>query len=267
MDIRTENGVEVLYRYKYLPFNEGSLKMLTEGTMKFTCPLDFNDPFDCMPAYDLNTIDSLPATRPDLIQLAAAFNGVSFAEAQQVGVASARKAVESGDFSRGIISTLGVSCLSRNPASILMWSHYADHHKGFVVELRIPMDAPPALLDQVVPFPVDYRENRPMLDWTHDLDVTQYFLTKSPDWKYEQEERILTTSEGPGIHPYSRHCFLHSVIAGGRISPENYQQLIEATRKASSDIARDIPVYRAELARDKYKVYVPGHPNPEICQP
>lgn len=40
---------DVFYRYKYLPFNEGSLKVITEGTVKFTCPLDFNDPFDCQP--------------------------------------------------------------------------------------------------------------------------------------------------------------------------------------------------------------------------
>ena len=42
------NEDHVIYRYKYLPFSEGSLKALTEGTMKFTCPLDFNDPFDCL---------------------------------------------------------------------------------------------------------------------------------------------------------------------------------------------------------------------------
>ena len=40
---------EVFIEYKYLPFNEGSLKVITEGTVKFTCPLEFNDPFDCQP--------------------------------------------------------------------------------------------------------------------------------------------------------------------------------------------------------------------------
>lgn len=37
---------EFIYRYKYLPFNENSLKILTEGTIKFTDPETFNDPFD-----------------------------------------------------------------------------------------------------------------------------------------------------------------------------------------------------------------------------
>lgn len=40
---------DVIYLYKYLPFNEGSLCVLTEGTVKFTSPLNFNDPFDCLP--------------------------------------------------------------------------------------------------------------------------------------------------------------------------------------------------------------------------
>ncbi len=262
MDICKENGVEVLYRYKFLPFSEGSLKMITEGTLKFTCPLEFNDPFDCMPAYDQGSIDNLHESRPDLIQRAADYHGISFEEARHMGVENVRRAIESGDFVRGLVATLGVVSLTRDATNILMWSHYAEHHRGFLVELRIPMDAPRQLLHRIVPLPVEYRQERPVHDWGRagSLDLEGYFLTKSPDWAYEQEERILTTSEGPGIHPYSRQHFLHSVIAGARISTEHYQKLSAAVEKASSDIGRDIPLYRSQLADSEYKIYVPGHP-------
>lgn len=234
--------------------------MITEGSLKYTCPLDFNDPFDCMPAYDPASIDNLHLNRPDLIQRVAEHHGVSLEEARRIGIENAHKVVGSGEFARGLVSALGVVSLSRDPTNILMWSHYAEHHKGFVVELRIAMDAPRQLLEGIMPFPVEYQAERPVVDWASGCDIAQYFLTKSPEWAYEQEERVLTTWEGPGIRPYSRQHFLWSVIAGSRISPDNYLALKSAVDHAGREIGRDIPLYRAELARSKYKVYVPGHP-------
>lgn len=260
MALDATRDAETLYRYKYLPFTEGSLKMITLGTLKYTCPLEFNDPFDCMPAYDPAGIDNLHLSRPDLIQKVAEHHEISIDEARRVGIQNAHKAVDSGEFSGGLVSGLGVVSLSRDPTNILMWSHYAEHHKGFVVELRISMDAPVDLLEGIMPLPVVYQVERPVVDWAAEFDVAQYFLTKSPDWKYEQEERILTTWDGPGIHPYSRKHFLWSVIAGSRMSLENYLVLKSAVDQVGREIGREIPLYRAELARSEYKVYVPGHP-------
>ncbi|MES9903809.1 MAG: hypothetical protein ABW168_14180 [Sedimenticola sp.] len=45
---------ETILRYKYVPFSEGSLSIIKEGTMKFTPPTEFNDPFDCAPDIDAN---------------------------------------------------------------------------------------------------------------------------------------------------------------------------------------------------------------------
>ncbi|WLH83978.1 DUF2971 domain-containing protein [Pseudomonas sp. FP2338] len=266
MAFNPTKAFERLNRFKYLPFTEGSLKMITEGTLKFTCPLEFNDPFDCMPAYNTTSIENIHITRPDLIQAVARFHGVSLESARELGIANARKGVDSGEFVKGLISNLGVVSLSRAATNLLMWSHYAEHHKGFVVELEIPMGAPSHLLEQVMPFPVVYKQARPVVDWATGCDIDQYFLTKSEDWAYEQEERILTTWQGPGIHPYSRQHFLKSVIAGGKMHPEYFQLLETAVNQASQEIGRDIPLYKAELAKDKYKVYVPGHPSPDICQ-
>lgn len=267
MDTCIENGIEVIYRYKYLPLNEGSLKMLTEGTLKFTCPLEFNDPFDCMPSYDPASIDNLDKIRPDLIKQVGAYHKLSPAKRLQrkgIFVQNLKRAVESGDFVKGLVSKLGVLSLSRIPTNILMWSHYADHHKGFVVELRIPMDAPLRHLYRVVPQQVEYLATRPIFALGTSCDIDGYFLTKSLDWEYEQEERVLSTAEGPGIHSYSREHFLSAVIAGAKMQQTELQILRAAIVKASKDIEREIPLYMAKLAPDKYKVFAPGHPNPLI---
>lgn len=256
-----------LRRFKYLPFTAGSLKMITDGTLKFTCPLDFNDPFDCMPAYNPESIDNIHRQRPDLIQAVAKSHGISIEEAREIGLKNLRQGVESGDFARGLVSALGVVSLSRVATNVLMWSHYAEHHKGFVVELEISMDAPMPLLELVAPFPVVYQKERPLLDWGSGCDIEQYFLTKSEDWAYEEEERILATSQGPGIHSYSRQHFLKSVIAGAKMSSADFSSLEASVAQAGCDIGRGIPLYKAELAKDRYRVYVPGHPDHAIREP
>lgn len=267
MALDTPSEVETIYRYKYLPFTDGSLRMITEGTLKFTCPLEFNDPFDCMPSYNPASIDNLNKTRPDLIRMAGAYHKLSPAKRMQrtgVFIQNIRRVVESGDFVRGLVSGLGVLSLSRTATNILMWSHYADHHKGFVVELQIPMDAPAELLERMVPHPVQYLTERPMFDMAMGCDIDGYFLTKSMDWEYEQEERTLTTAEGPGIHPYSRENFLCSVIAGSRMGATEYNQLKAAVQQASRDIGREVALHKAQLANNKYAVYVPNHPDTSI---
>lgn len=38
--------------YKYVPFDENSLNIITEHTLKYSAPNNFNEPFDCLANYD-----------------------------------------------------------------------------------------------------------------------------------------------------------------------------------------------------------------------
>lgn len=98
-----------------------------------------------------------------------------------------------------------------------------------------------------------------MLKWgDKNIDIQSYFLTKSLDWEYEAEERILTTHEGPGFHPYSRVHFLNSVIAGARMSDDHFRILEETVAQVSKTIGKQIHLYQAHLAANEYRVIVPG---------
>ena len=260
-----EEGVQVIYRYKYLPFNEGSLQVISEGTFKYTCPLEFNDPFDCIPYFDPDSISAVFDERPDLIQHAANYRNITYQEMlakKDELVESVRLNVENGDFIFNLLSAAGVLSLSRDPTNILMWSHYASHHRGFVVELRIPMDAPDELLEYVAPLEVVYSETRPTVRWGRvgPQDVTEYFLTKNIDWSYEEEERVVTRHQGAGVHKYSREHFLCSVIAGPKIGSAEFDILKSTVNDASNAINKSIALYKAELSPSLYKVLIPGHP-------
>lgn len=102
-----------------------------------------------------------------------------------------------------------IACFSERVESILMWSHYADSHKGFALEYNFrPILENP--IKNVGLFPVIYEEKR--------LDISLYVvwafllimgvrinnpdmsssiksaLVKSVDWAYEREWRMIDTS-------------------------------------------------------------------------
>ena len=84
----------------------------------------------------------------------------------------------------------------------------------------------------------------------------------SCQWRlYEEEERVVTRQQGPGVYEYSRQYFLNSVIAGPRIDAVEFERLKRVVEKASGDIGRQVPIFEAKLSNSIYKVYIPGHPN------
>lgn len=266
---RKFDEAHVIYRYKYLPFTEGSLKTISEGTIKFACPLEFNDPFDCLPYYDTTNLSNIHKIRPDLFRAAGNRRGLSPAQRiqrKEEFVARLRNRIEDGTFANDRLRRVGVLSLSKNPLNILMWSHYAAYHQGFVLEFRIPIMGRSEdiihITDRLLPFPVNYLPDRPRIVVsqfeTEDL-VRKVLLTKSDLWKYEEEERVISEDRPPGIFPYRRDDILCSVVAGIRISDANFEMLTSICNEAKR-CNPGLSLYKAESLKDNYAIHVPGHP-------
>lgn len=264
----------VIYRCKYLPFTAGSLKTISEGTIKFTCPLEFNDPFDGLPYYDTTNLERIPKIRRDLFRAAGTRRGLTPAErVQKKGefVARLRKRINDGSWAEGQLKRVGVVSLSRNALSILMWSHYAEYHHGFVLEFRIPILGGRSELvyatDRLLPFPVKYQPNRPVV-MVSQFDKGELFheilLTKSDLWKYEEEERVISEQRPAGIFPYRRDDILCSVIAGMRMSERNEGILAAVCEKVRESTIPNLCLYKAEPHGEQYTLHVPSHPRLEI---
>jgi len=72
-----------------------------------------------------------------------------------------------------------------------MWAHYARSHEGFVLEF----DSEEHDFEQLGELrEVTYQPDRPILDPTKPPTI-EPFLRKSPEWKYEQEFRIMRRLE------------------------------------------------------------------------
>lgn len=109
-----------------------------------------------------------------------------------------------------------IACFSEDVKSILMWSHYADSHKGFALEYDFrPTQSRP--LERGALYPVIYSDVR----YDASLYITWQFLhvlgfhSKNPDitafskvalhkssvWEYEREWRIIDPGPHDPIHP------------------------------------------------------------------
>jgi len=104
------------------------------------------------------------------------------------------------------IQTLGVCCFSTAPDALLMWAHYSDSHRGICLEYEVDEETMQGQFMRVryedeVPTLDDIRASA---DGTLEIkieDEARTFLTKSPDWSYEQEFRtfkVLDDDTSPG---------------------------------------------------------------------
>lgn len=91
------------------------------------------------------------------------------------------------------LGKLRMYCLTPVPDSMLMWSHYSDRHRGICLEFDKDSD----LIG--MGHQVRYRDTYPeLLPQTAKNDLLELVLTKSKDWSYEKEFRIIASSlEGP----------------------------------------------------------------------
>lgn len=138
---------------------------------------------------------------------------------------------------------VGVLSLSEVHDSLLMWSHYAASHTGFVLgfdprhpyfnEVKGPEDEFRHLRR------VTYRESRPGGVMTS-LDGIDIFLVKSGHWGYEREWRVFRPLADANVtvpsNPFAIHLFefpanaLKEVIVGARASESLKEQLVETIR-------------------------------------
>lgn len=105
-----------------------------------------------------------------------------------------------------LLDKLRVCCFSRNLESLLLWTHYADNHRGLCLEYEIADD-----VFRTTFFAVEYRVQQPVIDEVriradgpdagtlilHQDREGLIYRTKSQEWSYEDEFRTLRFATQP----------------------------------------------------------------------
>lgn len=91
--------------------------------------------------------------------------------------------------------TTGILCLTEDPLSLLMWAHYGSSHTGFVIGFNTSDDFFKRTNGWDGLKRVQYSKTLPN-ETLADVTNKQILLTKSCDWCYEREWRLLRHLEG-----------------------------------------------------------------------
>jgi len=119
----------------------------------------------------------------------------------------------------------GVVCFSSQADQILMWSHYADRHRGIALEFETE-ERPIRGWKNFAYLPVSYVTER-------HIDVIEKgfhgaFLatltTKGVTWAYEKEHRLITL-RGAGVQP-ARLAAFTGVVLGSRFNENGHEQRV-----------------------------------------
>ena len=148
-----------------------------------------------------------------------------------------------------------------------MWSLYSDSHKGTVIELQCINELDSAWL---VAQPVTYQDSPPILatkeEWIKSMTGQKaldhhewkfyepYTLTKTTDWVYEKEWRIVSFSRPGESGHYSDYGFspreIRSVYLGCEISNEDATDIISLLNYELSHVR----AYRAKRLEHERKL-------------
>jgi len=150
-----------------------------------------------------------------------------------------------------------IYCLTLRSDTPLMWSHYSDKHRGICLEF----DAGHAVIGNA--WQVQYNDVLPALDMltTTDESIFRILVSKSSDWSYEGEYRVLARDgEAPDVSPQflpiTNKDFLSlprgaltAIIAGCRADLDAIKAMVE--RRAPG-----LPIKRAVQAPDRYSLSI-----------
>lgn len=214
--------------YKYKTVDQNSLDMLLTGKIWCADPLTFNDPLDCSPTVNIegenwksdanyaSFLLNYSYLKEKLIELLGehSFSNKIKNMLEDIKMEKAEETIVDHNIhdyeeflSKQLICHLnpGVFSLSEDVKSSVMWSHYADEHRGFCIGYATH----PTLNSKI--HKVNYT-NDPLCIDLHDLismldDPACYLeasrikkvalLHKTKHWSYEQEWRYI--AESPGL--------------------------------------------------------------------
>jgi hypothetical protein len=234
------------YLYKYRECSENTFNIIKNSKLYFAHPCEFNDPFDSRIVANMNgkadkgleeiyriiESDSNYAylSKEDKIKLAK--NVVSALENPEFNKNAGM------EFAEKVASSISVCCFSSKRDALTMWSHYADSHKGICFQFMNGKD----IFQRA--FPVNYTKEYPKLNFFSSLLIDRidgFLLTKSEEWKYEEEYRIVL-AQSKGTKPF-QDDILTGIIFGCKINDAQKKYIIQLIKSRK----HPINLYQAKM--------------------
>jgi hypothetical protein len=248
-DSTFQTAPPILYKYRRFDSEGKHFRVITHGELWFACARDFNDPFDTSFQYNFDGLNTELGERWARDAANRYETHLNPLERERLAIARIeelrRSPEECRRLSQKIIElnhgTFGICSLCAARDNLLLWAHYSQDHKGFCVGLSVSyldlvsrrllrdkllLDLHKVRYSSVVPNPNIFESMIKMEDTSHLVD---FIATKSLDWSYEQEYRLVfwhKVNWAVRLDPEA----ISEVILGYRISDEDKHDILEACR-------------------------------------
>ena len=229
--------------------------ILVNHRLWYSSPLSFNDPFDCLPVAQISGSDaSLARHERALMQKMMADAWRTERRSALRTMRNTTRAQKEANWARTIAGTreqFSVCSMTLDPASVLMWGHYADSHRGIAIQFEVYDESAGR-----VPFGIIYHEERPVIDFIDRDDKAKLLeaaiLRKADFWSYEREVRyVVQGMKEPGYRPFPKSS-LTGIILGAAISPQDEEDV-----RAWADQGRlAVPFRRARMDDRLYRLHL-----------
>lgn len=149
----------------------------------------------------------------------------------------------------GFLQKRGVSCFSERRDSLLMWSHYGDHGKGFCLEFSTSNE----MFQKIRK--VRYQDKIPEIDIVamfcdedYDTIINNLYCTKATDWAYEQEWRVIHSEVG------TEYGYPSSVLTGVYFGPDMQDAAIEIIILILGEHNEDVKLWKGSRSKVSFSV-------------
>ncbi len=269
--------------YKFREFNANNLTALSNKQLWFSNQDDFNDPFEGTYIIDnhipKNILETFACKRKEGVSTESYRKMISELGLIEGEFTNSELFIKIAKHDLNlIIDTIHdskIACLSLSEpdndpvVSNLMWSHYADGLRGFCLVFNdelLQQNIRSSSNKTMQPIKIKYQDKPNTLKLLDFIDcertlgsdeyinfvrsVTDTIATKSTEWAYENETRILTLDKS-NFHYYSENSLIQ-VIVGDKM-PRAQRKLLLDTIKL---IHPNATVKKARLMDDSYSVEI-----------
>jgi hypothetical protein len=220
--------------YRYQSINKNTLSALSYGKYWSAKPTTFNDPFE----FRLKTPSGTELEKirgiPDIRNLNPHLENEGDLEVATLGK----------QYVQNLINNFGVVCFTETSHNILMWSHYSSNHQGMCLGFEVEDPSSAGI------YKVNYSDDYPELDFNnlwHKDGMMKVLWTKSSDWAYEKEWRMITV-DGGKLETYKGN--LVDVILGCRAKDHDKQEIKSLLK------GKKIDFWDAKLDDKRFKINI-----------
>lgn len=227
--------------FKYRKFDKNCLELFLNRELWFASPATLNDPFE------------VESSMPQVLDAVWARYPLPPIE---------RKTYE--DFLQKQLSSVGICSFSKARKNQLMWSHYADEHKGICIGFKEEKIRPPG--SNIYPIDVTYQDKYPFENIIKRFNFYEKFPgmntlesingdifysilgTKYTSWKYERERRLVyIKSVARKFEPEA----VNSIAFGLRMAERDKQTL---RTLLSGDEWKHVQFFQSRKSTTKYAI-------------